>query len=81
MPHIEGSLAILAEIGAEHELGLACASYGRLKNWQGRSAEARDYLTRAVEIFERLGTLTDSDRVRQELAGLPDSAEQRAATS
>ena len=29
------------------------------------------YLTQALEIFERLGTLIEPDKVRKELAGLP----------
>jgi hypothetical protein len=35
---------------------------------QGRIFEARRYLTQALEIFDRLGTLIESDKVRQELA-------------
>jgi hypothetical protein len=34
-------------------------------------AEARDYLARALEIFERLGTLIETDKLRAELAELP----------
>ncbi len=33
--------------------------------------EAREYLTKALEIFERLGTLIEPDKVKQELAELP----------
>jgi hypothetical protein len=36
-------------------------------------AEACDYLTRALEIFERLGTRIEPDKVRAELAALPRS--------
>ena len=32
--------------------------------------QAREYLTKALEIFERLGTLTEPDKVRKELAEL-----------
>ena len=35
------------------------------------AAEARRYLTDALEIFERLGTLLEPDKVRKELAELP----------
>ncbi len=59
------------EIGAENHLALAYAGYGRLHKQQGHIAGARDYLIRALEIFERLGTLIEPDRVRQEVAGLP----------
>jgi len=34
-------------------------------------ADAREYLTKALEIFERLGTLIEPDKVREELAELP----------
>ena len=32
---------------------------------------AREYLTKALEIFARLGTLIEPDKVRKELADLP----------
>ncbi len=69
--HFNRSVAVLAEIKAEPELALAYAGYGRFHEQQGRIAEARDYLTRALEIFERLGTLSEPDKVRRELAELP----------
>ena len=34
--------------------------------------EAREYLTNALEIFERLGTLIQPDKVKEELAWLPE---------
>ena len=48
------------------------AGYGRFHRQQERIAEARDYLTRALEIFERLGVLGEPNTVRRELAELPD---------
>jgi tetratricopeptide (TPR) repeat protein len=71
-PHFEHSIAILGEIKAENELALAYVDYGRYHKKQGQVAQAREYLTRAQEIFERLGTLIDPDKVRDELAELPD---------
>jgi len=67
-PHFERSMAILQQIGAENELALAYAGYGRLHQQQGDLAQARAYLTRALAIFERLGTLREPDRIRQLLA-------------
>jgi tetratricopeptide (TPR) repeat protein len=67
-PHFERSTAILQQIGAENELALAYAGYGRLHQQQGNRAQARAYLTRALAIFERLGTLCEPDRIRQLLA-------------
>jgi class 3 adenylate cyclase/tetratricopeptide (TPR) repeat protein len=69
--HFQESIRFLRDSGAENELALACLAYGRLHRRLGRIAEARDYLTRALEIFERLGTLNEPDKVRAELAELP----------
>jgi len=44
---------------------------GRLDKLRGEHAEARGYLTQALEIFERLGTLIEPDKVRKVLAELP----------
>ena len=71
-PHFEHSIAILQQIKAENELALTYAGYGRLHRQQGHMAQARDYLTRALEIFERLGTWLEPDKVRQALAELPE---------
>ena len=72
-PHFEKSIHISQEIKAENELALAYAGYGRLHRQQGDIARAREYLTKALEIFERLGTLIEPDKVRKELAELPKS--------
>ncbi len=69
-PHFEKSIAILRDIKAENELALAYGDYGRLHKQLGDIAKAREYLTKALEIFERLGTLIQPDKVREELAGL-----------
>jgi hypothetical protein len=37
-------------------------------------AESTDYLRRAVEIFDRLGTMVEPERVRVQLAGLNEAA-------
>jgi len=70
-PHLEQAISIFAEIKAENDLGLAFSSMGRLHKLRGEYAEARRYLTQALEIFERLGTLIEPDKVRKELAELP----------
>jgi tetratricopeptide (TPR) repeat protein len=71
MSHFEKSIAVLQKIKAENELALAYTSYGRLHKKQGEIEPAREYLTKALEIFERLGTLSEPDKVREELARLP----------
>ena len=69
--HFEQSIALLRAIHAENELALAYAGYGRLQKQLSHLAQARASLTRALETFERLGTLGEPDKVRQALAGLP----------
>ena len=64
---------MLREIKAENELAQAFAGYGRFHKKQGNIEQAREYFRNALEIFERLGTLIQPDRVREELASLPKS--------
>jgi class 3 adenylate cyclase/tetratricopeptide (TPR) repeat protein len=70
--HFKKSIAVLREIKAENELALAYASYSRFYKQNGDMAQAREYLTRALEVFERLGTLIEPDKVRKELTELPE---------
>jgi class 3 adenylate cyclase/tetratricopeptide (TPR) repeat protein len=72
VPHFEKSIAIFREIKAENQLALAYSGYGRFHMQQGQIAQAREYLTKALEIFERLGTLIEPEKIREELAGLPE---------
>ena len=71
--HFEKSIAIFRDIKAENELAMAYVGYGRLHKQQGEIAQAREYLTKALEIFERLGTLIEPDKVKEELAGLREA--------
>ncbi|MFC1858855.1 adenylate/guanylate cyclase domain-containing protein [Thermodesulfobacteriota bacterium] len=70
--HFEKSIAVFQEIKAENELALSYAGYGRFYKQQGEFAKAREYLTQALEIFERLGTPTEPDKVKEILAELPE---------
>ncbi len=72
VPHLEKSIAICKEIKAENELALAFAGYGRFLKQQGQIARAREYLSKALEIFERLGTLIEPDKVKENLEGLTE---------
>jgi class 3 adenylate cyclase/tetratricopeptide (TPR) repeat protein len=72
-PHYEKSIAIFQEIKAKNELAMAYAGYGRLHKTQGEIALAREYLSKALEIFERLGTLIEPEKVREILAELPEA--------
>jgi class 3 adenylate cyclase/tetratricopeptide (TPR) repeat protein len=71
--HFEKSIVELQEIKAENELAQAYAGYGRLYKQKGQIAKAREYLTKALKIFERLGTLIEPDKVREELAELTEA--------
>jgi tetratricopeptide (TPR) repeat protein len=66
--HFEKAIAINKEIKAENGLALAYSGMGRYHKQQGNTEQAREYLTKALEIFERLGTLIEPDKVREELA-------------
>jgi len=70
-PHFEKAISIFREIKAENELALAYSGMGRFHRQQGNTEQARKYLNDALEIFERLGTLIEPDKVRNELAELP----------
>lgn len=65
-PHFETGISILRDIKADNELACAYTGYGRLLKARGRVSEARDYFTRALEIFEHLGTVIEP-AVRAEL--------------
>jgi hypothetical protein len=66
--HFEKSFPLLSGTEAENELALADAGYGRFLKARRRSAEATDYLIRATKIFDRLGTMVEPERVREQLA-------------
>jgi hypothetical protein len=55
---------------AENFLAQAHAGYGRLQEQQGNKEKARKRLTDALKILERLGTLIEPDKVREELPEL-----------
>ena len=71
--HFEKSIAVFQKIKAENDLALAYAGYGRLQKQQGQFAQAREYLSKGLEIFERLGTLIEPDKAREILAELPEA--------
>jgi class 3 adenylate cyclase/tetratricopeptide (TPR) repeat protein len=69
--HFKQSISIFQEIRAENELALAYAGYGRLHTRQGNMEQAREYLMKSLEIFERLGTLIAPDNVKEDLTRVP----------
>jgi len=64
------SIDALQQIGAESDLALAQAGYGRLCARQGRFAEAREHLRGALRISERLGMLGEPEKLRGDLDAL-----------
>ena len=68
--HFEECIAIVKEIKAESELAHAYAGYGRYFGLRGNLAQAREYLTKALEIFERLGNLMEPGKVRKASGGV-----------
>ena len=68
--HLEKSIEILREINAENELAYAYSGYGRLHRLKGRYEQAIEFMTKGLEIFQRLNTLNEQDRIFAELADL-----------
>jgi tetratricopeptide (TPR) repeat protein len=73
-PEFQRAISIFKESKAENDLAMAYSGMGRYHKQQGDVEEARKYLTKALEIFERLGTLIEPDKVKKELSQLPTSA-------
>jgi tetratricopeptide (TPR) repeat protein len=71
--HLQRSIAIFKEIKAENELALAYKVYARLMEKKHQIAKARVYLSKALKIFERLGTLLEIEKVREILTELPEA--------
>ena len=68
--HFEKSTSVLLNINAENELALSYAAYGKFQKQKGNRGESLRYLNEALEIFERLGTPNEPERVRKELLSL-----------
>ena len=65
------SIQILEAIKSEYYLAKAYAGCGRYYKQIGDKTQAREHLSKALEIFERLNILNEPDKVKKELAGLP----------
>jgi len=73
--HFEKSINTFQELKAEYYLARAYSGYGRYHKQQGDLMQARQYLVKALEIFERLEILNEPDKVKEELASLPPDKE------
>jgi tetratricopeptide (TPR) repeat protein len=65
------AIELLDRFRAEYEIALARAGYGRLLQHLGRATEARECFDRAIATFERLGTLNQSEKLRDCISTLP----------
>jgi len=70
IPNFKKSIQILEAIKSEYYLAKVYAGCGRYYNQAGDKTQAREYLTKALEIFERLNVLNEPDKVKQELADM-----------
>jgi len=69
--HFKKAIDIFKAIKSEYYLARAYSGFGRYHKKQGDTALAREYLTKALEIFERLEILDQPAKVKKELAELP----------
>lgn len=72
-PHFKESITIFQRIKAENELALAYTGYGMLKKNQKKNDQAREYLIKALDIFKRLDTPQEPDKVQEIIADLPSA--------
>jgi tetratricopeptide (TPR) repeat protein len=71
--HLEAALQLLEAIGACNEVAKVMVAQALLHRALGDATRARDLLTRALTLFETLGTLDEPHRVQDTLAALEDS--------
>jgi hypothetical protein len=69
-PHLETAAAILGEVGARNELAKTWVAQATLCRGAGDTAGARALLSRALEVFDALGTLDEAERGRALLRDL-----------
>jgi tetratricopeptide (TPR) repeat protein len=68
--YFDKSIELSKDIKAENELALAYAGYGRLYKQQGNAEKAMEYLNKAKNILDRLGTLVEPEKIKKELEEL-----------
>lgn len=72
--HLEEAIRILEGVDARNELARALVAQADLRLAKGDSSGARQLLTRALAIFEALGTLDQPPLVRAALAAIEKGA-------
>ncbi|HSE82955.1 MAG TPA: tetratricopeptide repeat protein, partial [Thermodesulfobacteriota bacterium] len=66
----EDSIRILKKVGAKNELAKSYLSLGRLYKEKGERDKAKKYVTQALHIFEKLGTLHEPEKAKKVLEDL-----------
>ena len=62
--HFSKSIDILKALGNEHELGKSCYEFGLVLRDRGEIDRAQEYLSQAVEIFEKTGATERLERAK-----------------
>jgi len=68
--NIEESIKILKKVGANNELAKGYFSLGKLYMAKGERVKAKKYVTQALKLFEKLGTLHEPEKAREVLKDL-----------
>jgi tetratricopeptide (TPR) repeat protein len=67
LTHLEQSVTILRDLQQEFDLGTALYDYAQALTSSGQSAMAREQLSTAMDLFERLGLPREQARVQAAL--------------
>jgi tetratricopeptide (TPR) repeat protein len=68
--YIEDSINIHKKVGAKNALAKSYLSLGKLYKEKGERVKARKYVTQALKLFEKLGTLHEPEKAREVLKDL-----------
>ena len=69
--HLKRAMRTAEEIGNKARLATACLDLGLLYKAKGRIEEARDCISRSIQIFEQTGTETNLQQAKKALSMLP----------
>jgi hypothetical protein len=59
---------MFTETKMKNELALALTGYGHYHKKTGEVAKTREYFIKALDIFERVGTMIEPDKVKNALS-------------
>jgi len=68
--YIKDSIKILKKAGTKNELAISYFSLGKLFKEKGEKDKAKKHVTQALNLFEKLGTLHEPEKVREVLKDL-----------